>query len=68
VPPFARQGLPDLAAGNVCPDGGVTSRKPRPAVKLVWPSNNVTMPTLAGYEAMAMIRKGQVQEIGGRDM
>ncbi|MFC7556008.1 hypothetical protein ACFQU7_32920 [Pseudoroseomonas wenyumeiae] len=24
--------------------------------------------TLAGYEAMAMIRKGQVREIGGRDM
>jgi len=25
-------------------------------------------PTLAGYEAMAMIRKGQVHNIGGRDM
>ena len=24
--------------------------------------------TLAGYEAMAMIRKGQVRKIGGRDM
>ncbi len=24
--------------------------------------------TLAGYEAMAMVRKGQVREIGGRDM
>jgi transposase, IS6 family len=24
--------------------------------------------TLAGYEAMAMIRKGQVRSIGGRDM
>lgn len=24
--------------------------------------------TLAGYEAMAMIRKGQVRDIGGRDM
>jgi transposase-like protein len=24
--------------------------------------------TLAGYEAMAMIRKGQVQKVGGRDM
>jgi transposase-like protein len=24
--------------------------------------------TLAGYEAMAMIRKGQVYNIGGRDM
>jgi transposase-like protein len=24
--------------------------------------------TLAGYEAMAMIRKGQVREVGGRDM
>ncbi len=24
--------------------------------------------TLAGYEAMAMIRKGQVHNIGGRDM
>ena len=24
--------------------------------------------TLAGYEAMAMIRKGQVWNIGGRDM
>ena len=25
-------------------------------------------PTLAGYEAMAMIRKGQVQNIGGNDI
>ena len=24
--------------------------------------------TLVGYEAMAMIRKGQVRKIGGRDM
>jgi transposase-like protein len=24
--------------------------------------------TLAGFEAMAMIRKGQVRKIGGRDM
>jgi transposase, IS6 family len=24
--------------------------------------------TLAGYEVMAMMRKGQVQRIGGRDM
>ncbi len=24
--------------------------------------------TLAGYEAMAMVRKGQVRDIGGRDM
>lgn len=24
--------------------------------------------TLAGYEAMAMIRKGQVRNVGGRDM
>jgi transposase, IS6 family len=24
--------------------------------------------TLAGYEAMAMIRKGQLRNIGGRDM
>ena len=24
--------------------------------------------TLAGYEAMAMIRKGQVHNVGGRDM
>ena len=24
--------------------------------------------TLAGYEAMAMVRKGQVRGIGGRDM
>ena len=24
--------------------------------------------TLAGYEAMAMVRKGQVRKIGGRDM
>jgi hypothetical protein len=24
--------------------------------------------TLAGYEAMAMIRKGQVRDVGGRDM
>jgi transposase-like protein len=24
--------------------------------------------TLAGYEAMAMIRKGQAHQIGGRDM
>jgi transposase, IS6 family len=24
--------------------------------------------TLAGYEAMAMIRKGQVRKIGGRDI
>ena len=24
--------------------------------------------TLAGYEAVAMIRKGQVRKIGGRDM
>jgi IS6 family transposase len=24
--------------------------------------------TLAGYEAMAMIRKGQVHNIGGREM
>ena len=24
--------------------------------------------TLAGYEAMAMIRKGQLRDIGGRDM
>ena len=24
--------------------------------------------TLAGYEAMAMIRKGQVWKVGGRDM
>lgn len=24
--------------------------------------------TLAGYEAMAMVRKGQVRRIGGRDM
>lgn len=24
--------------------------------------------TLAGYEAMAMIRKGQVRHVGGRDM
>ena len=24
--------------------------------------------TLAGYEAMAMIRKGQVRDIGGQDM
>jgi len=24
--------------------------------------------TIAGYEAMAMIRKGQLQDIGGRDM
>ena len=24
--------------------------------------------TLAGYEAMAMIRKGQVHKMGGRDM
>ncbi|MFZ6765244.1 IS6 family transposase, partial [Pseudoroseomonas sp. WGS1072] len=25
-------------------------------------------PTIAGYEAMAMIRKGQLRDIGGRDM
>jgi transposase-like protein len=24
--------------------------------------------TLAGYEAMAMVRKGQVRKVGGRDM
>jgi transposase, IS6 family len=24
--------------------------------------------TLAGYEAMAIIRKGQIRDIGGRDM
>ena len=24
--------------------------------------------TLAGYEAMAMMREGQVQKVGGRDM
>jgi transposase-like protein len=24
--------------------------------------------TLAGYEVMAMVRKGQVQKVGGRDM
>ncbi|MFC0387568.1 DDE-type integrase/transposase/recombinase [Muricoccus vinaceus] len=24
--------------------------------------------TLAGYEVMAMVRKGQVRDIGGRDM
>ena len=24
--------------------------------------------TLAGYEAMTMIRKGQVRDVGGRDM
>ena len=24
--------------------------------------------TLAGYEAMAMVRKGQVRSVGGRDM
>ena len=24
--------------------------------------------TLAGYEAMAMVRKGQVRDVGGRDM
>ena len=24
--------------------------------------------TLAGYEMMAMVRKGQVQQVGGRDM
>ena len=24
--------------------------------------------TLAGYEVMAMIRKGQVRKVGGRDM
>ena len=34
-PPFARQDLPDLVAGSLCPDGGVTSRKLHPAVKLV---------------------------------
>jgi len=25
-------------------------------------------PILAGYEAMAMIRRGQVNKVGGRDM
>jgi IS6 family transposase len=27
-----------------------------------------TKPTTSGYEAMAMIRKGQVRNIGGRDI
>ncbi|APT60182.1 MAG: IS6 family transposase [Azospirillum brasilense] len=31
-------------------------------------SFHTTRRTLAGYEAMAMIRKGQVRDIGGRDM
>ena len=31
-------------------------------------SLNTARRTLAGYEAMAMIRRGQVQRIGGRDM
>src|SRR5690606_13837541 len=44
VSPFAQQGVPDLAAGDVCPDDGVRSRKPRRALKLTWSSSNVTMP------------------------
>ncbi|MCG7354575.1 ParB N-terminal domain-containing protein, partial [Roseomonas mucosa] len=38
------QGLSDLAAGDVCPYGGVRSRKLRLAVKLARSPNNVTMP------------------------
>ncbi len=47
VPPFARQGLPDLAAGNLCPDDSVKSPRLRLAIKLALPSNNVTRPVLS---------------------
>ncbi len=45
----------------------------RPRAQLVRPrlgfaSLPTARRTLAGYEAMAMIRKGQVYNIGGRDM
>jgi hypothetical protein len=42
----------------------------RPLLKRHDPPNVWTVPrrTLAGYEAMAMIRKGQVRNIGGNDI
>ncbi len=43
VPPVACQGVPNLAAGNARPNGGVRSRKLRLAVKRAQSSNNMTM-------------------------
>src|SRR3712207_5847102 len=51
APSCAGQGLPDLAAGDVCPDGGVTSRKLRHAFNLAWSPYNVTMPSREGMSA-----------------
>ena len=39
----ARQGLPDLATGNVCPGGSVMPPKLRHMIELAWSSNTVTI-------------------------
>jgi hypothetical protein len=65
VPPFTQYGLPGLAAGDVCPDGGVRSRMLRRAVKLAWPSNNVTMPSASLLQRLPASPLGCPQEGDG---
>jgi IS6 family transposase len=55
------------------PDNNIVEQDHRRIKRLVRPglgfgSLPTARRTLAGYEAMAMIRKGQVHNIGGRDM
>ena len=41
---------------------------PRPVLTLLQRRVRLARRTLAGYEAMAMVRKGQVRDVSGRDM
>ncbi len=55
------------------PDNNIVEQDHRRTKRLVRPglgfgSLQTARQTLAGYETMAMIRKGQVHSIGGRDM
>jgi IS6 family transposase len=55
------------------PDNNIVEQDHRRIKRLVRPglgfgSLETAGRTLAGYEAMAMIRKGQVQNIGGHNM
>jgi transposase, IS6 family len=62
-----------VASQKIMPDNNIVEQDHRRIKRLVRPglgfgSLPTARPTLAGYEAMAMIRKGQVHNIGGRDM
>jgi transposase-like protein len=62
-----------VAPTEVMPDNNIVEQDHRRIKRLVRPglafgSLPTARATLAGYEAMAMIRKGQVHSIGGHDM